>query len=314
MSRIIFYRRPQLGPSSVRGMTHVINRSDKYIKRKIGGWVGPKAGYVRNDMMHRLPEFSDDDWLVRWGCTSRTEKFRLEQQLNPSKAIIEVGMKREFRMKCQLEAPGLAPWSVDDVRDVPDDYSKPMVVRRDRHAQGKDLWLINDKSELIECLIKNNMGHHGWYAGDYVEKAQEFRVYIVEGRVVTLAEKTPEDPDAIAWNVAQGGEFNVVKWDDWNFDVIECALQSFSLTSLDFAGVDIMVGKDGRAWLIEVNSAPSLPFLSDGSISYRQRKMAEAFDWIRVHGKGNVDPVETLNNWRDVIHPAVWLPKEKRVN
>ena len=319
MNRIIFFRRRKLGLGSVRGMSHYINDDENApIKRKMGGYIGKKSGYVRNDMLHRMPEFNPEtDYLIRWGCTSRTEGVPLKQQLNSSNAITEVGYKKEFRLKSHNANKGLVPLSVFNLPDAKEFFNthpeSSLVVRRDKHAQGKDLWVAKSYAELFNIHQGQQLGND-WYASELIDKAREFRVYIVEGRVVTIAEKTPDNPDAVAWNVAQGGEFNVLKWDEWVpiMEGIRVAVESFKLTSLDFGGVDIMMSKTGEFYQIEINSAPSLPLLSDGSISYRQKCMAKTFEYIRDNGRNTVSPIEQYEGWRDVIHPAIWKPKDKR--
>ena len=313
MSRIIFFRRKKLGLGSVRGMSWRINNDDDAPKkRKMGGYVGDKSGYVRNDFLDRLVKLRPDDLLIRWGCTSETNGVPANQQLNPSKAISEVGMKRTFRQKCEKESPGLAPKSYFNLNEVPDGELNPhLVVRRDKHAQGKDLWVVKSKAELQRLIGDKNL--ISWYASELIDKVKEYRVYMVEGRVVTIAEKTPDNPQDVAWNVAQGGRFDVLKWGDWPMGVCECADEAFDLTSLDFAGIDIMVDREGEAFLIEVNSAPSLPFLDDGRLSYRQRVMADAFSWIAEHGRDNVKAIIQHEGWRDVIHPSQWNKKDGRI-
>lgn len=146
----------------------------------------------------------------------------------------------------------------------------------------------------------------GWYASELINKVAEYRVYVVSGKVATVARKTPDDPSAVAWNVAQGGRFDVVNWGDWPMEVCRVAIEGFNQSELDFGGVDVMVDEEGRAYLIEINSAPSLPLLSDGSISYRQKCMAKTFMYIRDHGKDRLTN-ESYGSWRDVIHPAIQM-------
>ncbi len=145
---------------------------------------------------------------------------------------------------------------------------------------------------------------NGWYASDLIDKSAEYRVYVVNGKVATVAEKTPDDPSAVAWNVAQGGRFDVVRWGDWPLEVCRVAIESFKLSGLDFGGVDVMVDREGRAYMIEINSAPSLPLLSCGGVSYRQKCMAKCFAYIAEHGNDLLEST-AYSNWRDVIHPAI---------
>lgn len=148
----------------------------------------------------------------------------------------------------------------------------------------------------------------GWYLSKFIDKHKEYRVYVFNGRVLTVAEKIPHDRNRVAWNVAQGGEFRVVRFDDWHLPSIQASVECMRNTGLDFGGVDVIVTQDGTPYVIEINSAPSLPFLSDGSISYRQQCMAKAFayEYERMvpYNQRWLEPAG-YNNWREVLHPAI---------
>ena len=70
-----------------------------------------------------------------------------------------------------------------------------------------------------------------------------------------------------------------------------------------------MRDEDGRYYVIEINSAPSLPNLTNGDFSYRQRMMAKAFDWMVREEE--VPPVLDEPNWRSYIHPAIWPRRDE---
>ena len=127
----------------------------------------------------------------------------------------------------------------------------------------------------------------------------------MNGRITTLAEKTPANPNDIAWNVAQGGRFDVVRWGDWPLNVCKLACRIFPHTGLNFTGIDIMVDQEDQAWFVEANSAPSLPALSEGSISYRQECMAKGIAYSILEDNSHLT-YETNNGWRGYVHPAIW--------
>ena len=306
---IIFLRRKLLGAGSLRGMTAFIegnNITTKAMGKSAIFFEGERCAIVRNDKLVQHEDLiKSSDLLVRWGCTTGTG-VPLDKQVNPSDAIHQVGDKAGFRKHCMENDPDIVPFSVFNDTPIPDNIGK-MVLRPPVHSQGKKLWLTDGPTELKHAVIQNGL-QGGWYASEFIDKAAEFRVYVGSGRVITVAEKTPENPNAVAWNVAQGGRFDVVKWGDWNFNVLNCAIRAYNLTKLDFAGVDIMVDKNGRAYLIEINSAPSLPLLSDNSVSYRQECMGKYFLHLLENGKDRLELGDT-NNWRGYIHPAIWSKK-----
>jgi hypothetical protein len=123
--------------------------------------------------------------------------------------------------------------------------------------------------------------------------------------VCAVAAKTPGDPSAVAWNVSQGGRFDNVSWDNWPLGAVRKAVEAFNLTDLDFGGVDMMVGQDNDAYVIEINSAPSLPLKEDRTPTYRQSAMARCLDYMITNGKERIPLVDRRGGYRKFIHPAM---------
>lgn len=102
----------------------------------------------------------------------------------------------------------------------------------------------------------------------------------------------------------------MVRWEGWPLEVCRVAIEAFRHSGLDFGGVDVMVEKDTNIpYILEINSAPSLPALSDGSVSYRQKVMAKCFKYIHNNGKDWIEP-DYYHHWRGVIHPAIYQGEE----
>lgn len=303
---ILFLRRKKLGLGSLRGMCSYI---DSVPVRSIGPSIfqGCETSLLRNEKLtsgRGRDLVSEADLIVRWGTTSPCGSD-LNKQVNPSSAIQWVNDKATSRVV--FAEQDLSPPSSTTLTTLPSDWSgASKILRPKHHAQGRNLFVINSQEELLNALHQHQrVLSGGWYLSDLVNKVAEYRVYVVNGRVATVAQKTPENPDAIAWNVAQGGRFDVVNWGDWPLSVCDVAIKAFNLApGLDFGGVDVMVDRDGRAWVVEINSAPSLPLLSDGSISYRQKCMAKTFKWMLEHGRENMEAEQGVG-WRGYIHPAI---------
>jgi glutathione synthase/RimK-type ligase-like ATP-grasp enzyme len=137
------------------------------------------------------------------------------------------------------------------------------------------------------------------YISELINKVAEYRVAFVSGRVCWVANKTPGDPSSVAWNVAQGGRFDNVRWGEWPLRVVRVAREAFMLSGLDFGGVDVMTDADGQAYVLEINSAPSQ------TSPYRQECMAKCFDYIVTNGKGDLPITTERGGFRKFIHPAL---------
>lgn len=239
----------------------------------------------RND--GQLP---DDGTCIRWGCTSNVPTRNV---INKAEAIHRVGDKLGFRRI--LNDAKLCPTTWFKVESVMPAYF-PVIVRPAVHAQGRHVYLCNDFKELDTAWAK--VGRNG-YISTFVDKVAEYRIFIGSGRVVCVAKKTPGNPADVAWNVARGGRFDNVRWDDWPLKAIKKSIEAFNLSGLDFGGVDVMVDKEGECTILEINSAPSL------TSEYRQQCMAKYFDYIIERGKDHIGIEEIKGGYKKFIHPAI---------
>lgn len=270
MSAIILRRR-KLGRTSCR---EIANLSTTVIT------------VIRNDK----PIPSNVDLVFRWGTTSNVPTNNV---VNTAEAIHRVNDKLEFRKI--LQEHNLCPktWFSYSESDI----IFPVVVRPRKHAQGRHLYICNNSEELIE--ICECIGYNNFYISKLINKVAEYRVTIVQGRVVWVAKKTPADPSAIAWNVAQGGRFDNVRWDNWPLRAVRISIEAFKLSGLDFGAVDIMECEDGKCYVLEINSAPSQ------TSPYRQQCMAKCFDYIVNNGKTLIPLIEARGGYKKFIHPAI---------
>lgn len=133
-------------------------------------------------------------------------------------------------------------------------------------------------------------------------------MYVLFGKVASVAQKLVTDTSQVAWNHAVGAEFVNVKWDEWNTEVCFRALIAANLSKLDYAAVDVMVEEHTLTpWIIEVNSAGSLPPNEDGTPSYRARCVADCLAWhMKELNFDHFTDDVGVEGWRRYIHPAVW--------
>lgn len=95
-------------------------------------------------------------------------------------------------------------------------------------------------------------------------------------RILNYLEKPNPGGGQIAWNRALNGEaFTNVKWSDYNSAVCKVALEAIKALSLDFGGVDIILDREGKAYVLEVNTSPTL-----ASSEYSMSRYAKYFDWL----------------------------------
>src|SRR3990167_80396 len=223
---VYLVRRKKLGKTSCKAIAALstkgieVYRSDRPLPRGGGG---------------------EGDIIFRWGYMGKVPPGG--KVINQAEAIALVADKRGFRLL--LQEQDLCP----DTWFERDAVKFPCVVRPATHHQGRNLWLCRTPEELKPVVDRLP----SWYASTFIDNDAEFRVFIVSGLVVAVAQKFPQTPDAIAWNVFQGARFENVRWRGWPTDVIRAAQKAFNLSGLDFGGVDVMV-KGEEEYVLEINA------------------------------------------------------------
>lgn len=250
---------------------------------------------VRNDK----PIPKDIDYLFRWGCTSNCQA---KHTINTAEAINLANDKKATRLF-------LAPLRNKDKPIIPQTWENlnewveagekyPVIVRADHHAQGRSLFYCEDFDEVVKAVRTFQAKNKDYYISEYIAKEAEYRVFVVQGRVVWVTKKTPANPADIAWNVARGGRFDNVRFTEWPLKACRIALMAVEAVGLDFGGVDVMQkGKD--FYVLEVNSAPSM------TSEYRQTTTAKVFQHIVDNGKEHYPSPEKINSYKDCIHPVI---------
>lgn len=292
--RILFLRRKRLGKKTVTGIIDTVKS---------------RAAAVLNTRMDRYK--SPVDIVFRWGCTSSLKpEWRRAIVINKPSGIHAVADKVDFRRK--LQDAGLCPQTWFEVPSTRELWvSRQVILRTNHHAQGKGLYFFDAERDGLADVIYQLHELYRRFGGDvyinkYIPKIAEYRVFVFNGRVMALTEKVPENVKDIAWNRAQGDNaFQNVKWSEWNTHVCDVAIKAAKLAGIDFTGVDVILDADGKAYVLEANSAPTCS-------PYRQGLVAKILDWSIDNKQYNIGDrkfnsinCQGGNTWKDYIHPAL---------
>lgn len=295
MKTLTIVRRRGLGFGSAKSIIAIVNGMAQETGQPIvaGEWKTWRETHV--------PQHNASmNVYLRWGCTT-TISSRSENTprliLNQAYAIHQVNNKSQFAQTLSDHGLGPKVFMPDSTLPPGDQY----VLRPNNHSRGRNFDVVESG-----VVIPPNS-----YARPLIDKSAEYRVYVMFGKVAAVAQKTVDDPSQPAWNHALGAVFSNVRWDNWDLAMCHRAVQAAALSGLDYAAVDMMVDQEGQSWVIEINSAGSLPRNEDRSPSYRARCVAKALYYHISEGTfEHWAAPDHFNGWRGAIHPGVYSVRE----
>jgi len=229
VNKINFVRRPAYCKETIDAIVSALDAQ------------GISSKNVRSNNQH-----IDCDILFRWGFSGYyNAKYNVE--INSPRSISISANKRSSRILLQQEGFSV-PQSFVSISEVPQNLF-PVIIRPEYHHAGQDIIIAEDSNVKIP--------YSPYYVSQYMKKTREIRAYIFNSRIFGMADKIPKDINAIAWNHAQGGSFQNIRWGNWPMEGAELALKSSEFLGLNFSAVDLMFYED-RWYILELNTAPTL--------------------------------------------------------
>ncbi len=133
------------------------------------------------------------------------------------------------------------------------DRAFPLVGKPTVGSRGENVELLRTRKETREYAQSFFRRFPGLVSGiifqRYIDIAREFRVIMLDGRVVGMVEKS-EIPDTFGRNAAKGSKF----LDTYDDDVAEYTRTRVSNKGL--LGVDTAIDREGKLYIIESNRSP----------------------------------------------------------
>lgn len=132
----------------------------------------------------------------------------------------------------------------------------PMLARKRKHHGGKDIMVVLQEEDIP---LRRNAGAE--FFVEYVPRKTEYRCWIYRRQHLGTYQKVlkhPEQYRKVGCNYDNGFAFDLVKADAIPREAVELAAQAVQALDLDFGAVDVLHGKDGQFYVLEVNSAPGV--------------------------------------------------------
>jgi len=188
--------------------------------------------------------------------------------INPSRAI-ELSANK-LRTRTRLLENDIPVPAVYDINGISHIQKYPVIARPFHHSQGRGFHICNNASEL------NRIMREGYYAQDIVEKQDEFRLFILNSKIIeaSVKEKARANADMMIRNHRRGWKFSRIRVSGLDQNLKYFCVSASKVIGLNWCAVDACLTPNKIAYVFEVNSAPGL-------IPRKAQKLAEKISlWI----------------------------------
>jgi glutathione synthase/RimK-type ligase-like ATP-grasp enzyme len=155
----------------------------------------------------------------------------------------------------------------------------PVLARNLHHHGGFDIRFCKNRIRAVRALRAGRA-----YFTRYIPSTTEYRVWIYRRRHLGTYEKVLAHPELkrrmIGRNHKNGYAFQLVHEANIPRTAVEMAIRSVGALGLDFGAVDVLLGRDGKFYVLEVNSAPGVQGPARLAIQSLAKRIAK---WVE-HG------------------------------
>jgi len=133
----------------------------------------------------------------------------------------------------------------------------PVLARKLQHHGGFDIRYCKNDLRARRALRAGRQ-----FFTRYIPSTTEFRVWVYRRRHLGTYEKVLAHPELkrrmIGRNYKNGYAFQLVREENIPRTAVDLAVRAVDALGLDFGAVDVLLGRDGKFYVLENNSAPGV--------------------------------------------------------
>ncbi|MBQ6809228.1 MAG: RimK family alpha-L-glutamate ligase [Clostridia bacterium] len=132
---------------------------------------------------------------------------------------------------------------------IADELGLPVVAKLADGSQGREVFLLETVESITDFQRKYYAHAHLYQEFIAESRGKDIRIFVIGDEV--YASMLRYNPNDFRSNIAIGG--TAEKY-EINNEIKDICISATRLMGLDFAGLDILLGKDGKPYICEVNS------------------------------------------------------------
>jgi hypothetical protein len=180
---------------------------------------------------------------INWG------RARADTLLNPdtSKTTNKFQMRLAFK-EHEVPTPELVSYETAKRLTA---TGRVFVGRPTRHTRKRGFWLCKTPADVERAWRGTRTKKAATHFMAYVPHDHEFRIHVFLGKSIRISEK----------QFSEGNKYTTIKPTcdkDTRKLLRQAAKRAVESVGLDFGCVDLLLGRDGKPYVLEVNSAPGV--------------------------------------------------------
>lgn len=189
--------------------------------------------------MKGLPVFNSSKGIALCDDKSQTHLYLQEAGIPMPKTII-----------APMTFSNIGYNNLDFLDQVEKELNWPIIIKECFGSFGQQVYLAHNRQELKDTVL--NIGAKPMLFQEFIHssKGKDLRLQVVGSQVVAAMYRYSDNDDFRA-NITGGGKMKPYEPTQKQIDL---AVESCKILGLDFAGVDILFGKDKEPVVCEVNS------------------------------------------------------------
>jgi len=150
-------------------------------------------------------------------------------------------------------------------------FGYPVIIKHNGGIKGHDNYLANDEQSAEDILRQDKQN---FVLQPFIANSGELRVLRYGKALDPLVFKKQAVKGTHLNNTSQGGSVTLLQADAVDDAALAQALQAAELMGRDIGGVDILLGDDGKYYILEVNTTPAI---ASGVFRDEKQKLYDAF-------------------------------------
>ena len=161
----------------------------------------------------------------------------------------------------------------DKKNEIIAEFGLPLIAKQLSSHRGKGVFLIKRQEDFK--LLAKNFPDGEFLFQKFYENDEEYRILVLGDTIGAFERKIRTDPNEFRSNVALGAREEFINIKKILPEMKEIVIKAAKVLNIEVAGVDILVDKKGRNWLLEVNRGPGLTY--DSKVSPELSNLASFF-------------------------------------